>query len=209
MGGCAAHRRRGGARRPTLSYHYDIFISYTRRGEAGEWVRNHFKPRLEGWLEQAMEVAPSIFWDRDIESGQVWPDALREALSRSRIIVPVLSHPYFRSRWCLAELNTMIARAQVLGPNGVPTERIIRPVRFYGDGFPEPMGQMQYEDMQEWAVPQRVFETTAPYVDFVRAVQTFAGKVAGCLPQAPPWDANWPVRMPEPAPLATIEVPRL
>lgn len=192
-----------------MNYRYDIFISYTRGGEAGDWVRNHFQPQFKGWLEQTMPSQPAIFWDRDIDVGQSWPTALREALAHSRIVVPVVTHPYFRSEWCLAELNTMIARAALVADIGVGPEQIIKPVLFFGEGFPEPIASLQYADMRKWAYPAPVFQQTAAWIPFLDAVKAFAGTVADSLPQAPPWDPHWPVRMGQPAPLAEVELVQL
>jgi hypothetical protein len=193
-----------------MSYAYDVFISYTRRGEAGDWVRNHFEPRLRGWLDQSMVEAPRIFWDRDIETGQTWPITLRTALAQSRVLVPVLTMPYFRSAWCVAELNTMIAREQMLALRSAENaDGIIYPVRFFGEGFPDPIPAIQYEDMSEWAYPNVGFQEAVKYMDFVDAVRAFASKLAQRLPQAPDWHPDWPVRMPEPAAMTEVPVPRL
>jgi hypothetical protein len=188
-----------------VSYQYDIFVSYTHGGEAGEWVRNHFEPRLRGSLELYMASEPRIFWDRDIEAGALWPDTLREALLRSRFIVPVFSHPYFRSRWCVAELNTMIAREDALGG---PT-KLVYPVKFFGEGFPDEIEAIEYEDLSTWAYPSSGFQHSERYLDFTDAVRAFSGRLAQRLPNAPEWADGWPVRLPEVAPRREVAVPRL
>ena len=192
-----------------MSYDYDIFISYTRGGHAGEWVRNHFQPQLKGWLDQTMDRHPAIFWDPDIQPGEQWPATLRHALAHSRIIVPVLNAPYFRSEWCLAELNTMIARAAVLADADVTPRQLIQPVRFAGEDFPEPIPSLQYKDMEEWAYPGLVFQQTVQWLAFVDAVRDFARSIKAVLATSPPWAPDWPVRTPPPPALTEIELVRL
>jgi hypothetical protein len=199
-----------------LSYEYDIFISYTRGGVTGEWVRNHFEPGLRGWLELTMLEQPRIFWDPDIGTGQTWPNALRSALARSRIIVPVLTYPYFRSEWCRAELNTMIARERALNlRTGQDLDGLIYPVRFHGEDFPPTIRTLQYRDMSRWAYAEPGFRETSLYLGFVDAIKAFAAELADRLPAAPDWAADWPECLPEAppltelAPLSQVAVPRL
>jgi hypothetical protein len=157
-----------------------------------------------------MPVAPQIFWDPDISPGDQWPAALRDALARSRILVPVFTNPYFRSSYCLAELNTMIARENALALRARGSSQgIIYPVRFYGDDYPETIREIQWVDMSDWAYPDVSFRETVQYIGFVDAVRAFATKLAHCLPLAPEWAPDWPERLPEPTPLTEIPLPRL
>jgi hypothetical protein len=199
-----------------LSYQYDIFISYTRGGVTGEWVRNHFEPGLRGWLELAMVEQPRIFWDPDIGTGQTWPETLRTALARSRVIVPVLTYPYFRSTWCIAELNTMIAREQILHLRTADRlDGLIYPVRFHGEDFPPPIPTIQYRDMSAWAYPDPGFRQSTDYMGFVDEIKGFAAELAARIPQTPAWAEDWPERIPqtppltELAPVGNVAVPRL
>jgi hypothetical protein len=59
-------------------YTYDIFVSYRHEAPALDWLRLHFYPMLERWLRSAMGREPAIFVDWNIETGVVWPDALRD-----------------------------------------------------------------------------------------------------------------------------------
>src|SRR5271157_4467432 len=98
-----------------MPYMHDIFLSYTNRDPVGPWVRNHFHRLLKSWLSNYWGQEPEIFIDRDLETGVRWPDALREHLLHSKLVVAVLSPPYFRSRWCLAEWQSMLNRQENLG----------------------------------------------------------------------------------------------
>ena len=44
-------------------YEWDFFLSYKRGGDVEEWVRNHFKPRLERSLENELHDKKKIFID--------------------------------------------------------------------------------------------------------------------------------------------------
>ncbi len=190
-----------------MSYEYDIFVSYTRAGVAGDWVRNYFHGELRGWLEETMETPPRIFWDRDIETGQNWPQKLQDALARSRFLVPVFTHTYFRSQWCMSEFDTMAARCEDAGDAA-----LIFPVRFHGDRaqFPERARSIQDTDMRDWAYTTRGFADTSKYLDFVDAVKALCQAIAAAVPHAPAWSADWPTLQVTPtAPAPMVVVPRL
>ena len=95
-------------------YKYHIFISYRRAGEAGEWVHNHFFPVLKGRLESMLPEEPKIFIDENIEKGSKWPEKLAQALHQSRCMIAVWSPGYFRSTWCVAEWETLLARERTI-----------------------------------------------------------------------------------------------
>jgi TIR domain len=195
-----------------MAYQYDVFVSYRRQNPVRGWVQEQFHPLLTQWLAESMPEEPSIFIDEGIETGETWPDTLRHALKTSRLLVPVLSPPYFRSRWCRAELDTMLAREQELGMR-TPHNRdgLILPIRFHdGEHFPAHMRQMQPEDFTPWAFGAPYFADSAHNIGFVEAVKQLAVRLAARLPHVPAWDPAWPVRLPEPTPVPhSTPLPRL
>jgi hypothetical protein len=72
-----------------MSYVWDVFISYRRRGNMTDWVRNHLSPVLQNCLEDEMDRPPQVFVDEKLEVGQYWPDGLERVLARSRYLLAV------------------------------------------------------------------------------------------------------------------------
>ena len=196
-------------------YTYDVFVSYRHKQPVMDWVKNHFFPLLEQWLPNGLPIEhePRIFVDWDeIETGSAWPAKLRQALSRSRCILPIWSPDYFRSAWCLAEWKTMMERERLLGlrteerPDGL----IFPVVYFDGEHFPQEARQVQSRDLSKWNTPYPVFRDTADYVEFDRQVQMLVNELAGMIRRAPEWE-DWPVVTPD-APGAderVVKLPRL
>ena len=96
-------------------YEYDLFLSYRREGDVGEWVRNHFHDRLRNCLNSEFPRPVRIFFDVGQEPGTHWRKNIARALQRSHLLVAVLSPQYFTSSWCLAEWNTIRRREERLG----------------------------------------------------------------------------------------------
>ncbi|GAA3839487.1 hypothetical protein GCM10022243_02340 [Saccharothrix violaceirubra] len=78
-------------------------------------VHNHFHGMLLGCLADELDRDPRVFVDTGIDVGAHRPTRLASALHRSRLLLPVLSPPYFRSRRRLAEWSTMTARERHCG----------------------------------------------------------------------------------------------
>lgn len=170
-------------------YVYDVFVSYRHRGQAMEWVKNHFYPLLEQRLPDCLPIdhEPSIFIDLEIETGAAWPAKLCQALKSSRCLVAVWSPEYFRSDWCLAEWQTMRERERRLGwrteqkPQG-----LIYPVVFAdGEHFPQEARDVQWKDLRQWNYGAPAFRDTAGFLEFDREVQRVAGELSRIIQYAP------------------------
>ena len=173
-------------------YRYDVFISYSRSGGTADWVRNHLFPLLKDTLTDELGVAPQIFFDAgNLEVGASWPEQLTEALKRSRMLLAVLSPPYFRSSWCLSEWESMAARERLLGEE--PGGLILPIVAFGGDAFPKEAQTRQSIDMSQWAIPFPQFRETTQYVEFYQAVRGLAEVIAKNIERAPPWQEDFPI----------------
>jgi hypothetical protein len=183
-------------------YQWDVFISYSRKGDAPEWVRNHFHPRLLNSLDGHLRDEPNIFLDKEMEAGTHWPNHLERALRHAKILVPVYSPQYFRSPWCLAEWDSFVAREKALGlGTSKRPQGLIFPVLFSdSENFPQYARERSWYDFKQWNVPYPVFQQTPEYVDFYKEVERFAAKLATLLDQVPAWQARWPVYRPD-APL--------
>ncbi|MEU6372732.1 TIR domain-containing protein [Streptomyces sp. NPDC046909] len=190
-----------------MDYEYDVFLSYSRSsGNVSEWVWNHFYPLLASRLEDETGNA-SIFIDRDLTERQNarWPDQLAAALQKSRLLVAVLSAPYFRSPWCVAEWRSMEEREAVSGFQG-----LIIPVVFAGEStFPESVRNRQlYQDFRNYNIPYLKYRETESYLDFDREVRHFALLIADRLTEVPDWNADWPVLRPPPLTSTPDRLPR-
>jgi TIR domain len=194
-----------------LAYLYDVFVSYRRRSPVYDWVHVHFFPLLRGHLDALGPRDIDVFVDTTIETGDAWPEALKAALRRSRVLVPVLSANYFRSDWCMAEFETIRERERLSGfrttdnPHG-----LILPVRFSdGTFFSSDAQAIQYFDMSAWCVSAPGFAASETFVPFELAVAEFAQQVVDRLDDAPVWRDDWPLLTPSGAPPAAIGLPRL
>jgi hypothetical protein len=194
-----------------MPYAYDIFLSYHRRPPVGDWVRNHFHPRLSEWLAESCSFEPRIFVDWGQETGVHWPENLRLALKQSKCLVPVWSPRYFRSPWCLAELESMWLREERLGlgteenPSG-----LVLPVAFNdGDHFSDRAKAVQHRDFRKWNFPAPSFVSTEPYLRFIEEIQAFAAELADVIARAPEYSEDWPIVTPVAPDEPTLDLPRL
>jgi hypothetical protein len=194
-------------------YQYDVFLSYCRKSPVLEWVQNHFEPRLKGLLGEALPYEPRVFVDtQEIEAGQQWPLLLQEALKHSRCLLAIWSPSYFRSRWCTAELESMMAREKLLNYRTptLPDRRLVYPVVFAdGEHFPAHAKEMQHRDLQEWNIPDLAFAKSRKIVGFHQKMKELTTELAALVQQAPPWQDDWPVELPQAVPPVTPHLPRL
>ncbi len=194
-----------------MAYEYDVFLSYPRQGNSGDWVRNHFHAQLTGFLDQELVEKPRIYFDAEQPVGVNWPHNLRHALLHSKVLVAVWSPPYFRSEWCLAEWQSMRARESHLGiGDAARPQGLVFPVVFWdGQNFPLEAQETMWHDMSEFSLPSPEFARTVDYVGFQRRMQDVAAEVAKLLAAAPPWQSGWPVHMPQVDAAPAFSLPRL
>lgn len=136
-------------------YEYDIFISY-RRSDTDwvRWTRENFVRALSSLLRVRMGSI-KVFVDETIENGASWPNHLAMSLSRSRIMVPVLSRDYFQSDWCRLELALMHQREKICNLRTAASPwGLIHPVVIDdGNCFPPEVKAMQTESLHLFANP--------------------------------------------------------
>jgi hypothetical protein len=193
-------------------YQYDLFLSYTRKGNVPGWIENHFFPLLRDALTDRRPVAPRIFLDTQQEIGVNWPNNLEFALRRSRYLVAVWSAPYFQSPWCMAEWTSMLERERLLGMGGLDNPRgLVYPVVFAdGNSFPPRALEVQARiDLKRWANPFPHFRDAPAYLDFFHAMSDVADALAERLDSAPDWQSDWPVVRPPPPAPSNLPQPRM
>jgi hypothetical protein len=176
-----------------MSYQWDIFLSYPRRDPVGPWVQDHFYPLLKRWLGAAMPQAPTIFLDKSMENGTHWPSNLAESLLRSRYMIAVWAPPYFGSRWCMAEWESMVARARLLGMGVGAATGLVHPLRYFdGESFPTAAKEIQAPDYSPYSsLPPGT--RSRVYRQFEADVKSLSLTLAQRIAAVPAWSANWPV----------------
>lgn len=141
---------------PCMSnYEHHIFVSYRRSDEDWvRWTRDNFVRALASLLRPRLGKV-SIYIDEAIETGASWPQHLASHLSRSRLMVAVLSRDYFQSDWCRLELALMHHREQLMKfrTPANPAGLIIPAVIDDGETFPVEVQAMQGEPLHEYANP--------------------------------------------------------
>src|SRR5215213_2440942 len=96
-------------------YAYDIFISYPHEEKHRMWVNDIFLEQFSFFLNQAMPVEPKIYVDREWNTpGITWSLMIKNALARSKVLIPIWSPTYFRQPWCRAECAIMHYREEQL-----------------------------------------------------------------------------------------------
>lgn len=190
----------------TLVYEYDVFISYRRSGgDAPDWVRNHFLPRLRRLFDDNVDYDVKIFLEDSVPVGGKWPQEIRDALQRARILIPVCSPKYFLDEWCLAEWHTMAKREEIVAKAG----RLIYPVIFSdSEYYPGYAHERRMRSFRNWNKPHPQYQNTLEYLDFDREVERMVEELVEIIAQAPPWCSEWPVETPPPEPPRPSKLPR-
>lgn len=193
-------------------YEYDVFISAASESPVEEWVSNHFVGMLKIHLGNEMPRAPKVFWYKEQETGVDWVKNLQRILPRSSILIAVLSPHYFRSKWCMAEFESMQSREKQLGMATVEYPKgLIYPVLFSdGDWFNEVARVKYRKDLSEWRYHWPQFRNSLKYLEFDKAMREVAKELAKQFAAVPPWSADFPV-ITDPTTLreAKMELPRI
>ena len=139
----------------------EVFVSYRRLDNVPPPDRRNSHGFVNYLLRQVRArlieegVPDAVLWqDRSqIEPGDIWSDAISEALNRAELFVAILSRNYVTSPWCTQELGVMKSRVETLGmPAGerrifrvdkhkVPEKEVpdilrrIQSVRFYREDY--------------------------------------------------------------------------
>jgi hypothetical protein len=193
---------------PASDYVYDVFFSYRRHGLTAEWTRQ-VRARLMFWLTQELGGRePELFVDEDgIETGDRWPDTLRQALRLSRCMVCVWSPSYFQSRWCVSEWKSFLARERLLGPQ---SHGLIAPMRFHdGEHFPEEAQVVEWTDIAAYTSTMPAFWASQRALELEDRLKEFAASVAHMIQRAPAFQADWPLEESPALAVPKIELAKL
>jgi hypothetical protein len=173
-------------------YTYDVFFSYKRHSLTLDWTRG-VQNRLKYWIMQSCGGRDVRMFvdDESIETGDRWPEKLKEALRLSRCMVCVWSPAYFQSSWCVSEWESFRAREQRLK---MQSHGLIAPLRFHdGEHFPEDARAVQWTDVAAYTYTVPAFWTSPRALELEDVLKTFAARVARMIQEAPRFEADWPV----------------
>lgn len=181
-----------------MGYQYDIFISYKRNDLGRQWLQRQFIPELKKRLE-SLHGPVNIFLDESVQEGAIPRQAVLQALQQAKILMPILSPPYFQSHWCSAEWKTFEARELAAGLiDGCHSLRI--PIRWrdcekydtlMGDSAPKP------RDFHEFRHTEEGWRKSEKFTQFEEEVDKLADLLACLLPLVHRHDPDWPLVTPE------------
>jgi MinD-like ATPase involved in chromosome partitioning or flagellar assembly len=176
---------------PPADYEFDLYVSYAHSPMLADWLRQ-FIQLLTGWVEQLTGSKLRVFLDvTEIRLEDVWSGRQSAALSRSKLLLALLTPQYFRSQWSLAEWRTFQQRSETTGA------RLLLPVLVSGGQLvPEEFNRYQYLDVREYVFTGNQFRKSRLYLEFEKKVKELAEAVSEMLTEAPPFDPAWPVATP-------------
>jgi len=193
---------------PPADYKYDVFFSYKRHSLTLEWTRGVHQ-RLQLFLNDEIGDRPaSLFVDEDcIETGDRWPEKLRESLKLSRCMVCVWSPSYFQSDWCVSEWHSFLAREKRLN---LGSHGLIAPIQYHdGDHFPREAQEVQWTDVAPYTSTVPAFWASQRALELEDRLKELAHSVAKIVKSAPPFAPDWPIVEAQAAGSGKIELARL
>ncbi len=161
-----------------------FFVSYARQDVQYPDDRRHllkFVNDLEARVAAglALPLADVSKMDEHIQTGEVWSDALREALMRCRVGVALFSPSYFTRRWCGQEFQVFLNRSRrAAGGTGIV------PVRWEKKfDPPDCAAKIQYDDgafpreYRNMGMRQLVALGDAMRLHYVTALEVLADRI--------------------------------
>ncbi len=99
---------------PVGDWDYDLYVSYAHHtgGALTEWIQA-FISSISEYLELEMDAPPRIFFERvSLNSGSSFPKQLDQAITRSKLMLALLTPAYFASKWNNLEWEAFAKREQ-------------------------------------------------------------------------------------------------
>jgi hypothetical protein len=175
-------------------YEYDIYVSYWPKSFIDPWIRNRFIKPFRSILLEELGRQPSIFIADDTQKDN-------EAVTRSRVLLAVLSKQYFYHDRCRVAFESMLRREAEEGFStaGNPMRLVhtiiahdflsdeVVPSEYRGKFYPINFKDWAYDfEIQEWQI----------YKSFNDAVSSLASDIAAAVIQAPGWRSEFPIETP-------------
>ncbi len=126
--------------RPATTWDYDIYVSYSHQSSAlNRWI-HAFIDSLNDYLALELPDEPRVFLDPSrLSPSSMFPEALSEAMSRSKLLLAFITPSYFTSEWCGREWSTFESRELKMGlqrqtswPHSPENTSLIKPVLLRG-----------------------------------------------------------------------------
>lgn len=177
-----------------MSYKYDVFLSYVHEFPCVDWVTEHLVRFFQFELSNALNRKARVFFDRtNIQIGDRWPAKLRDGLAHSRCLLGIWNPAYFRSMWCLTEVEVMRHREVKIGFGTIqhPGGLIMGINVNDGQHFPAFAREVQYANFQDYFIVGLCFSAVPEYAKFQKAIQELAPQVAAVVESAPDWSPDW------------------
>lgn len=187
-----------------MTYDYDIFVSYRRKGNIPDWVQSVLVPELKRRLDDYLETEVKIALDVDvIETGEPWPESLSEKYALSKTFVMVLSANYFKSGWCMSEWRNALKRLAALKNANINHKPLVFPLRYNDfkeedidkleDSLREEVRRFSRRDFREFTTLVNAQGDNDEALNFRSEVENLCESVLRhSIDQPPPLDPNWP-----------------
>jgi len=163
-------------------YENDVFVSHD--GSGSDWMLE-FVEELRLELRMLLAGDPRVFFDqREVHAGEDWPQAVRHALLRSRVMVALLTQRYLSTPSSMAEFRAFVERNSQTG------RKLVAPVLIRSlekTSVPPEVATLQWLDMSRTA--GRRSRGRSP--EWQNDMQHLATVLADMITSAPPFDAKW------------------
>jgi hypothetical protein len=124
------------------------------------------------------------------QPGDKWEQKLKDALAHTKILIPVWSINYFRSKYCRAELAVMLHRERELGYwNREQLGSLIVPIQLW-DGKKYPAVARMYHQLL-CSDYSSVRKDTEPWDRLMLMIRQWVPDLARRIDSAPDWDSLW------------------
>ena len=177
-----------------MGYQYDIFISYRRVGATRKWVNDIFLPILDDIISLELGYDPTHYIDTQIEAGSAWPLSIAEALSKSKIMIPLWSITYLESIWCKCEISHMLTREAKTGFKTVEKNigLVFPTVINDGETLPISLSISQKVEIQNYYVPFMDVNSKSAE-ELYRTLKPYGMAISKSIKNAPNWENDWKI----------------
>ncbi|WP_413711644.1 hypothetical protein [Rhizobium sp. Rhizsp82] len=128
-------------------------------------------------------------------------------------MIAVWTPPYFSSRWCMAEWESMLQRQVFLANHGiVQAQGLVLPIVFSdGKNFDPRAKNTQAINLSSLTYPYDAFRENGKYLDLDDRVRSIAEDIEARLDNSPDWHPDFPIANPDTVVLqdAPMKLPRL
>lgn len=177
-----------------MSYEYDVFVSYPHEEIHKKWLYDIFLTRFTTVLRNELLREPLLYVDsRENATGMSWDLVVKNALARSRVLLPLWSIDYFLSENCRAESIVLFHREAQLGYRTLENNNVlVLPIGLFdGAGYPKFVKEMIHLECVDYNHIYQNYPQTEAHFKLIKLIDGFARDVKNSIGAAPNWDAEW------------------